>query len=197
MVDIGILALQGDYARHADQLHRCGVSWRLVKQPQQLAGIKGLIIPGGESSSLLKLMTPFHWQDALKDFVTQGGVILATCAGMILLAKEVVPSQESLGLIDITVQRNAYGRQLESFIAQGEITDPVLGDGALEMVFIRAPKVMQVHQGVRVLASYNKEPMLVQQGNVIVASFHPELSQDATVHQYFCRQLEFVVPPSL
>ena len=186
---VGVLALQGGYALHGDQLDRCGVTWRFVKQPHELAGLKGLVIPGGESTALLKLMTPFQWQQAIMDFVTQGGAILATCAGLILSAKTVLPVQESLALLPITVERNAYGRQLESFTAIGQCVDKNLGEGDLDMVFIRAPRITQVDPSVTILATYQDEPVMVQQGRVIGATFHPELSTSPHVHHYFCDQM--------
>ncbi len=185
---IGVLALQGGYARHGDQLDRCGVPWCFVKQPHQLSDVAGLIIPGGESTALLKLMTPFGWQSAITDFVEQGGAVLATCAGLILAAHTVTPEQASLSLLPITVERNAYGRQRESFVAQGQCTDAVFGEGALDMVFIRAPRITYAEANVRILATYQDEPMLVQHGRVIAGSFHPELSDSTLVHRYFCRQ---------
>ena len=186
---VGVLALQGGYALHGDQLDRCGVSWRFVKQPYELVGLSGLIIPGGESTALLKLMTPFQWQQAIMDFVAQGGAILATCAGLILSAKTLLPAQESLALLPITVERNAYGRQLESFTATGQCVDKNLGEGDLDMVFIRAPRITQVDPSVTILATYQDEPVMVQQGRVMGATFHPELSISLQVHHYFCHQM--------
>ena len=186
---VGVLALQGGYALHGDQLDRCGVSWRFVKQPHELVGLTGLIMPGGESSALLKLMAPFQWQQAIIDFAAQGGAILATCAGLILSAKTVSPVQESLALLPITVERNAYGRQRESFTATGQCVDKNLGEGDLDMVFIRAPRITQVDSSVTILATYQDEPVMVQQGRVIGATFHPERSISPHVHHYFCDQM--------
>ena len=189
MAVIGILALQGGFSCHARQLDRCGVAWRLIKTPQQLKGLSGLIMPGGESSALLKLMAPIdQWQSAVADFIHRGGVLFATCAGLILSADTVCPKQASLSLLPVTVERNAYGRQRESFVAQGQCHEAALSDQPIEMVMIRAPRITQCGEGVRVLVSYQGEPMMVQSGQVIAASFHPELSQSTTVHEYFCQQ---------
>jgi 5'-phosphate synthase pdxT subunit len=182
---IGVLALQGNYTAHGAMLTHVGASWREVRKPAELEGLAGLIIPGGESSALLKLMTPFNWLDAIHKFHDQGGALLGTCAGLILLAKTVTPEQTSLGLLDITVERNAYGRQIDSFVGQGDITDSALGEGTLELVFIRAPKITAVGPDVNVLATYKKAPMLIQQGRVMACSFHPEMTQDTRVHQVF------------
>lgn len=189
MAEIGILALQGNYAMHARSLAELGVESRLVRQPQDIAGLEGLILPGGESSALLKLMTPFNWQQALRDFVIKGHALFGTCAGAILLASTVEPDQESLGLIDIKVVRNAYGRQLESFVDNGPSHDKKLGEQNLVMVFIRAPKIEYCGERVKVLATHNDDPVLVSQKRVMVATFHPEMHEDTRVHRYFCEFL--------
>ncbi|MBV52955.1 MAG: pyridoxal 5'-phosphate synthase glutaminase subunit PdxT [Coxiellaceae bacterium] len=186
---VGILALQGGYALHGDQLDRCGVPWCFVRQPDELVGLKGLIMPGGESTALLKLMAPFQWQQAIIDFAAQGGAILATCAGLILSAKTVSPVQESLALLPIRVERNAYGRQRESFTTTGQCNDAVFSGGDLDMVFIRAPRITHIDSSVTVLATYKEDPVLVQYGSVIGATFHPELARCTHVHEYFCQQI--------
>lgn len=182
---IGVLALQGDFARHQEALRSFSVETPLVYKPSDLDGLDGLVMPGGESTALLKLMAPFHWQDAIRTFYQSGKKIFGTCAGMILLAKHVEPSQESLGLIDISVSRNAYGRQLDSHVATGWCDKHYLDCDSAEMVFIRAPKVTRVAKDVMVLATCDKVPVLVQQGNVLCASFHPELLSHSFVHRYF------------
>ncbi|MBI1737043.1 MAG: pyridoxal 5'-phosphate synthase glutaminase subunit PdxT [Candidatus Rokubacteria bacterium] len=190
---IGVLALQGDFALHGRALARVRIDEAVesveVRKPDQLDGLDGLdglIIPGGESTTLLKLMEHWGFWPALQEFHAKGKAIFGTCAGAILVAREVEnPRQPSLGLIDIDVERNAYGRQRESFEANGEAD---LGEPArLEMVFIRAPRIRRVGPGVRVLASHKDEPVMVREGDVLVATFHPELTDDATVHAYFCR----------
>ena len=183
---IGVLALQGDFARHAAALARCGVEAVEVRRAEELADVDGLIIPGGESTTLLKLMDEWAFVPALEKFHAAGRPIFGTCAGLIVLAREVEsPRQFSLGLIDVTVERNAYGRQRESFEASGTVTL----DGRahpLEMVFIRAPRIRRVGAGVETLAEHHGEPVMARQGSVLVATFHPELTDDPAVHRYFC-----------
>jgi pyridoxal 5'-phosphate synthase pdxT subunit len=183
---IGVLALQGDFDLHAKALARCGVQAIEVRKPEQLADVDGLIIPGGESTTLLKLMDAWGFVPALEKFHTEGRPIFGTCAGLILLARDVEnPSQFSLGLIDVGVARNAYGRQRESFEAHGTATI----DGRatpVEMVFIRAPRIRRVGPAVDTLATWKDEPVMARQGSVLVATFHPELTDDPTVHEYFC-----------
>lgn len=183
---IGVLALQGDFALHAKALARCGAEAVEVRKPAELADCDGLIIPGGESTTLLKLMDEWGFVPAIEKFHAEGKPIFGTCAGLIVLAREVEnPRQFSLGLIDVTVERNAYGRQRESFEASGAASldgSPV----PLEMVFIRAPRIRRVGPGVEPLAEHRGEPVLARQGAVLVATFHPELTEDTAVHRYFC-----------
>jgi 5'-phosphate synthase pdxT subunit len=183
---IGVLALQGNFSLHTKALARCGVQAVEVRKPEQLADLDGLVMPGGESTTLLKLMDEWGFVPALEKFHGEGRPIFGTCAGAILLAREVEnPAQFSLGFIDVGVERNAYGRQRESFEAHGAAT---LDGGAtpVEMVFIRAPRIRRVGPGVRTLAEWKGEPVMVRQGSVLVATFHPELTDAPTVHQYFC-----------
>ena len=190
MPRVGILALQGDFAMHGKALDELGVEWGLVKTPAELAQVQGLIIPGGESTTLLKLMAAIDLRPALEQFHAQGRPIFGTCAGLILLAQETVrPHQESLGFIDIVAERNAYGRQVDSFIALGTPLTEDLGPEPLEMVFIRAPKIAALHPGVAPLATCQDEVVLARQDSVLVASFHPELTADRRVHQYFLDML--------
>ncbi|MDF1795059.1 MAG: pyridoxal 5'-phosphate synthase glutaminase subunit PdxT [Coxiellaceae bacterium] len=188
---IGVLALQGGFAAHQAHLESLGVNHCQVRKPEHLHQCEGLIIPGGESSALLKLMAPLNWLQAIAEFAAQGKMIFGTCAGLILLAKTVSPPQVSLGLIDIDVERNAYGRQLNSFIQNLSEIDAVLAINQFEAVFIRAPKIKALGDKVQVLIRHQQQPVLVQQENIIVASFHPELSQDVAIHRYFvsCCQL--------
>jgi len=264
---VGILALQGGYRAHGESLDQLGAPWQRVTTPEQLIDMDALIIPGGESTALLKLMEPFHMKAALNAFHAQNKPIFGTCAGMILLSHDVKPrSQETLGFIDITVERNAYGRQTESFIAHGEINVPEpsyvheegiqrslcennagaceiksdsrrntarhsrssttvllkVGDSdyhspknnviarspdpepqrrgsatkqskpssPFEMIFIRAPKIISYAPDVIPLASYQKDIVLARQNNILVASFHPELSKDTRLHAYFLQMSE-------
>ena len=189
---IGVLALQGDFALHARALARCGpdVDVVEVRKPEQLEDLDGLIIPGGESTTLLKLMEAWGFVPALEEFHAAGRPIFGTCAGLILVARDVSsPRQFSLGLIDVGVERNAYGRQRESFEAAGA-ADLGGAPAPLQMVFIRAPRIRRVGEGVQTLARHAGEPVLARQGSVLVATFHPELTDDTTVHRYFCRMVE-------
>ena len=187
---IGVLALQGDFALHAKALARVGAGAVEVRKPPELEGVEGLIIPGGESTTLLKLMTAWDFVPAIEKFHAAGKPIFGTCAGLIVLAREVErPRQPSLGLIDVAVERNAYGRQRESFEARGTA---LLDDAPtpIEMVFIRAPRIRRVGPAVTSLATYEGEPVLARQGTVLAGTFHPELTDDPTVHRYFCRMVE-------
>ena len=186
MLRVGVLALQGDFAAHGKVLDELEVEWQLVKAPSELAQVQGLIIPGGESTTLLKLMAPIAMRSALEQFHTQGGPIFGTCAGLILLAQETIrPYQESLGFINIVAERNAYGRQIDSFVELGTPLVEDLGPAPLEMVFIRAPKIAELRAGVLALATCKDEIVLARQGSVLVSSFHPELTADRRVHRYF------------
>lgn len=184
---IGVLALQGDFGAHGAALERCGVESVQVRKPEQLSALDGLIVPGGESTTLLKLMNEWGFVGALREFHAAGRPIFGTCAGLILLATEVEnPRQFSLGFIDATVERNAYGRQRESFEERGHATleGRVI---SLEMVFIRAPRIRRLGSQVDVLATRGGEPVMAREGSVLVATFHPELTDDLTVHRYFCQ----------
>ena len=179
---IGVLALQGGYAAHAQALERAGAEFRLVKRPEELVGLDGLIIPGGESTTFLKHLDRNGLLDVLSEFV-RSKPTFGTCAGAILLAKEVMnPPQASLMAIDMTVERNAYGRQLDSAL----LSKPsALGGADLEMVFIRAPRIVKTGKNVEVLATRDGDPVLVRQGHWLAATFHPELSNDGRIHEMF------------
>ena len=183
---IGVLALQGDFALHARALARCGVEAVEVRKPAELEGVSGLIIPGGESTTLLKLMDEWEFVPAIEKFHAAGKPVFGTCAGLIVLARDVEnPRQFSLGLIDVAVERNAYGRQRDSFEAPGT----AVLDGRrvpVTMVFIRAPRIRRVGAGVESLAAHGGETVMARQGSVLVVTFHPELTDDPTVHRYFC-----------
>jgi 5'-phosphate synthase pdxT subunit len=178
---IGVLALQGDFDAHRRRLEELGAEVVLVKKPEQLDEIDGLVIPGGESGTFLKLLGEEGFEK-LKQFVRLKPTF-GTCAGAILLATDVEnPKQAGLGAIDIRIRRNAYGRQLDSSIREGK-----LGNSTLEMVFIRAPKIERVGAGVEVIATEGKDnvPVAVRQGRAMAATFHPELSEDTRMHQAF------------
>jgi pyridoxal 5'-phosphate synthase pdxT subunit len=185
---IGVLALQGDFEAHEKALARAGADVVEVRTPEELDNIDGLIIPGGESSTMLKLLNETGLKEPLREFGAQKPVF-GTCAGAILVAGEVTnPIQESLGLMDIAVERNAYGRQLDSRIVRVPVEDERLGRD-MEAVFIRAPIIRRVGGDVRVLARYNGDPVLVEQGRHLVATFHPELSEENPVHALFLQKL--------
>jgi 5'-phosphate synthase pdxT subunit len=176
---IGVLALQGDFDAHRRRLEELGAKVVLVKKPEQLDEIDGLVIPGGESGTFLNLLGDEGFTK-LKEFVGLKPTF-GTCAGAILLASEIEnPTQAGLGAIDIAIRRNAYGRQVDSSIREG-----LLGNSPLEMVFIRAPKISRVGAGVEVIATEGKDPVAVRQGTAMAATFHPELSDDTRVHQAF------------
>jgi pyridoxal 5'-phosphate synthase pdxT subunit len=181
---IGILALQGGFAAHQKKIATLGANTVLIKRPTQLENLDALIIPGGESTTLLKHFTALHFYDAICAFAKQGKTIFGTCAGMILLAKTVDPQQNSLQLIDITVKRNAYGRQLDSHIryAPCHLHEETIDT---ELVFIRAPLVTHYAKTVTPLIIANNEAVLLRQDNILVASFHPELSEQQHIHQFF------------
>jgi pyridoxal 5'-phosphate synthase pdxT subunit len=176
---IGVLALQGDFDAHGQRLRELGAKVVLVRKPEQLDEIDGLVIPGGESSTFLKLLGAAGFEK-LKQFVRVKPTF-GTCAGAILLANEVEnPKQEGLGVLDVRIRRNAYGRQLESSIRQGK-----LNGSPIEMVFIRAPKFERLGPSVEVIATEGEDPVAVRQGRVMAATFHPELSDDTRVHKAF------------
>ena len=195
---VGVLALQGDFEAHGRALRRAaqaaGVECevREVRKPSELDGLQGLVLPGGESTTLLKLMAPLDLGRAIARFTTeQGGRLFATCAGAILISREVRnPAQASLGLLDAVIERNAYGRQVDSFIAElRPEAGTGLGDAPLEAVFIRAPRFVELGPGVDVLARQDGDAVLVRQGPILAATFHPEMTQDPRVHALFLRSL--------
>lgn len=181
---IGVLALQGDFDAHRRRLSELGADVVLVRKPEQLDSVDGLVVPGGESGTFLKLLGESGFEK-LKQFVRTKPTF-GTCAGAILLASEVSnPVQAGLGAIDIGVRRNAYGRQRESSIRVGQFLPELLTNSAIEMVFIRAPKIERVGPEVEVLATEGTDPVMVKQGMTMAATFHPELSEDTRVHQAF------------
>ena len=184
---VGILAVQGDFEMHAKMLERIGEPWKLVKHAAELREVSGLIMPGGESTTMLKFLVNEGMGPAIQGFAAEGKPVFGTCAGAILLAREVShPPQGRLALLDIAIERNAYGRQVDSSVRMGDCSD--LADHPLEMVFIRAAIIRRVGESVRVLGRCDGLPVLVEQGNVLAATFHPELTQDETVHAYFLKK---------
>jgi len=187
-VKIGILAVQGDFAAHAEMLDTLGAETLEVRKPADLGGCDGLILPGGESTTQLQFLQEEGLFDAIRNFAAAGGAIFGTCAGAILLATNVKnPAQASLGLLDMTVLRNAYGRQLASNVFFGPSR---LTDVPMEMVFIRAPVIDSVGPGIEVLAEYGGKPVLVRRANVMAATFHPELTRNNVVHGRFLELVE-------
>jgi 5'-phosphate synthase pdxT subunit len=184
---IGVLAIQGDYAAHAAALAESGAIPVEVRKLEQLADLDGLILPGGESTTVLKFLERHGLFEALQEFCAQKPVF-GTCAGAILLAREVRnPAQRSLGALDAVVERNAFGRQIDSAILQSETSLP---GGPLEMVFIRAPRIAEIGPAVEPLAFRDGLPALVRQGSLMAATFHPELSPDRRVHRLFVEQVK-------
>jgi pyridoxal 5'-phosphate synthase pdxT subunit len=178
---IGVLAIQGDFDAHQKRLEELGAEVVLVRKPEQLEEIDGLVIPGGESGAFLKILAAEGFAK-LREFVRLKPTF-GTCAGAIMLAREVTnPDQPGLGALDIRIRRNAYGRQLESSIREGET---ILPGGPMEMVFIRAPRIEQAGPQVEVLARAGDDPVVVRQGKAMAATFHPELSNDLRVHSAF------------
>ena len=190
---VGILALQGDFEAHARLLARLGAEWAYVKRPDELAAVDALILPGGESTTMLKFLEGNGFLEALRRLPAEGKPLFGTCAGAILLAKEVTnPPQASLGLVDVTIERNAYGRQVSSAVRRGRSS---LTGAPLEMVFIRAPIIRRVGPEARVVAECDGLPVAVEQGLCLLATFHPELTSDATLHEHFL-QLARARPPA-
>jgi len=186
---IGVLALQGDFAAHSAALQQAAwgnsipVEVLEVRRTTELADLDGLVLPGGESTTLLNLMQDEPWFDCLREFHRNGGTILGTCAGAILLSREVQnPEQPSLGLIDATIERNGFGRQVDSFETELAVDIP---GGRMTAVFIRAPRFRRLSGEVEVLGSWQGEPVLVREGNAIACTFHPELTGDVRLHAFF------------
>ena len=178
----GVLALQGDYEAHGRTLRALGATVREVRRCADLEDLAGVVLPGGESTTLLNLMADEPWFDALRAFHAGGGALFGTCAGAILLARRVIPDQPSLAVLDAVIERNGYGRQAESFEA------PLAADSgaqAMEGVFIRAPRLRQTGPSVSVLARLDGEPVAVREGRVLAATFHPELTGSSALHRLF------------
>jgi 5'-phosphate synthase pdxT subunit len=192
MKKVGVLSLQGDFAAHGAALERAGAEPVYVREREQLSEIDGLILPGGESTTMLKLMNYEGLFEPIADF-GRAKPVFGTCAGAILMAKDVThPAQESFGLMDIGIERNAYGRQIDSRVVALEPAAEFqarTAPGKLEAVFIRAPIIRHLEPGVKVLAEYEGDPVLIEQGRHLLATFHPELTKDNRVHQLFLEKL--------
>lgn len=183
---IGILALQGSVKEHFDSVKKCGVEPVLVKMPHDLKHIHGLIIPGGESTTIGKLMRKYGLDKEIRKRHKEGMPVYGTCAGAILLAKDIIGSdQPKLGLMDISIKRNDYGRQVDSFEAEIDIFEK-----SFMGIFIRAPVIDAVHDGCRILGKFKGKPVLIEQKNMLASTFHPELTDDLSVHKYFIGMIE-------
>ena len=186
---IGVLALQGAFREHRLMLEHCGAEVVEVRSPEQLEELQGLVIPGGESTTIGKMMVRWGLLEKIRERAAAGMGIYGTCAGMILLAKEIVGSdQPRLGLMDITVRRNAFGRQRESF--EADLSVPEFGAAPLRAVFIRAPYIESAGKGVQTLAEVKGKIVIARQGKLLVTSFHPELTKSDQVHRYFIDMLK-------
>lgn len=184
VVKIGVLALQGDVREHIHVLSAIGSEATVVTKSTHLTGLQGLVLPGGESTTMGRLMVEYGLDQAITSAARAGLSILGTCAGLILLADDILGSEQPrLGLLPVTIRRNAYGRQVDSF--ETKIDIPVLGPPPASAVFIRAPRLEQISAGVDVLAEHGGHPVLVQKGKILGCSFHPELTSDTRIHQYF------------
>lgn len=193
-VRIGVLALQGDFDAHRKALERVGAEVVEVRRVAALESLDGLVIPGGESTTLLNLMADEPWFEGLSEFHAAGGFLLGTCAGAILLSREVRhPVQPSLALLDAVIERNGFGRQAESF--ETVLDAPAVG-GAVEAVFIRAPRFGSIGPHVQVLARLGDEPVAVEQGRVTALTFHPELTNDPAFHRRFVRRIRDAAGPA-
>lgn len=185
---IGVLALQGAFREHRKMLESCGAKVVEVRTPATLAEVSGLVIPGGESTTIGKLMQEWGLMQAIIQRAQAGMPIYGTCAGMILLCKDIIDSdQPRLGLIDASVRRNAFGRQRESF--EADFTVPVLGDTPMHALFIRAPYIEKVGPAVTILAQVDEKVVIAQQGHLLVSAFHSELTEDKRLHEYFIKMV--------
>jgi 5'-phosphate synthase pdxT subunit len=181
---IGVLALQGAFREHLNMLKTCGAEGREVRLPSQIEGIDGLIIPGGESTTISKLMREYDFPGSIRSLAVSGRPIFGTCAGLIVLADRIEgQKQELLNLIDLDVRRNAYGRQILS--REVDLSMPFLGVDAFRAVFIRAPVILETGSKVQTLATYQERVIVARQNNILVSSFHPELTGDLRMHSYF------------
>lgn len=190
MTKIGVLALQGAFREHIEALHKLGAETVEVRLPEQLEGLDGLIIPGGESTAIGKLAVKYGLKDAIAHFAESGKPVYGTCAGMIMLSKDVGHDQPLLGLMNIKVERNAFGRQLDSF--ETDLKIPALGKEPFPAIFIRAPRIESVGDGVEILSRLDDDKTIVaaRQANMIVTAFHPELTPDLRWHKYFLSLVE-------
>lgn len=191
-MEVGVLAIQGDFAEHIATLKGLGVEACEIRLPHQLDAVEGLIIPGGESTTLSRLMTLYDLREPIVALAARGKALWGTCAGMIMMAREITEEDPvPLGIMDIGVHRNAYGRQVDSF--EQDLPVPCFGDSLFHGIFIRAPMINRLGDGVEILASLpDGEPVAVQQGNLMATSFHPELTKDSRFHRHFLELIPVV-----
>ncbi len=187
---IGVLALQGAFEAHREVFRRLGVASVPIRTPQELEAVDALVLPGGESSAMLRLMEPQGLLDRIGKKIQGGLPVLATCAGVILLAVEVTPHQKSLGVLDVDIQRNAYGRQVFSSIEPLIFNPAFDGTVTTKGVFIRAPRLTRVGEGVEILAWRKEDPVLVRASGILAATFHPELGQGSGLHEFFLKHMD-------
>ncbi len=190
MAEYGVLALQGDWAAHGVILRELGAHTRAVRTVADLARVDALVIPGGESSAMLRLMEPEGLVRRIRDRITAGMAVLATCAGVILLAEHIQPPQQGLAVLGVSVVRNAYGRQPHSTVAEIALTQEMGEPPCMEGVFIRAPRIVRVNSGVAVLGRWHDDPVLIRQDRILGATFHPELTTDRRIHKMFMTEGE-------
>jgi 5'-phosphate synthase pdxT subunit len=186
---IGVLGIQGDIQEHLRMIEKTGNEPLWVKSTSELAKVSGLIMPGGESTTMIRLMKKYELWDALREAIVSGLPVYATCAGMILLSREIInyPEQETLGVLNVAVERNGYGRQVASF--ETDLKIPVIGATPFRAIFIRAPIIEKYGESVEVLSTYKEKPVLVKQGKILASSFHPELTDDLRIHEYFVKEI--------
>jgi len=186
---IGVLGVQGDVREHVEALHKLGVETLIVKLPEHLDMVDGLILPGGESTTMIRILKEMNMDERLVERINDGLPVFATCAGVILLAKRINNyKQEKLGVLDVTVERNAYGRQVESFETFIEI--PAIGKDPFRAIFIRAPRIVETGRSVEILAYHEDDPVLVKEGKILASTFHPELTDDLRLHRYFLEMVK-------
>jgi len=190
VAEYGVLALQGDWAAHGVILRELGAHTRPVRTVADLARVDALVIPGGESSAMLRLMEPEGLVRRIRDRITAGMAVLATCAGVILLAEHIQPPQPGLAVLGVSVVRNAYGRQPHSTVAEIALTQEMGEPPCMEGVFIRAPRIVRVNSGVAVLGRWHDDPVLIRQDRILGATFHPELTTDRRIHKMFMTEGE-------
>jgi 5'-phosphate synthase pdxT subunit len=187
-ITVGVLALQGAFREHINSIKKCGANAQEIKFPQQLKNVDGLIIPGGESTTINKLIKKYNFKIYLDEFYKSGKAIYGTCAGLILIAKKVVNEDFGLGYIDVEVERNSYGRQIDSF--EEYVSLEFNREKKFKAIFIRAPRIINAGPEVDILSKINNDIILARQKNILVSTFHPELQDDTRIHEYFLKMIK-------